>query len=113
MKSNPSGSGAGRRQFLKTAAAAGALAAAWSRSPAATPVRSNSLIADENGRPGADWQLTRVQLDKGQSVRASAVEGYCGRQSVAAGESLDIFVSTAPAARFTIEVFRMGYYGGK
>jgi hypothetical protein len=41
------------------------------------------------------------------------IEGYCSRQSVKAGESLDIFVSTQPSARFKIEIFRTGYYGGK
>jgi len=41
------------------------------------------------------------------------IEGYCSRQSVKAGESIDVAVSTAPAAQFTIEIFRMGYYGGR
>lgn len=109
-----------RRSFLKTAAAlaaSGALpapsTAAASAPPARAPVRS-SLIADENRRPGAlDWQLSRVKLDRAAGIRASSIEGYCSRQSVLAGESLDIFVSTTPAARFKIEVFRTGYYGGR
>src|SRR6185503_18870428 len=41
------------------------------------------------------------------------IEGYCSKQSVSAGESIDIMVSTNPARRFVIELFRMGYYGGK
>ena len=72
-----------------------------------------NLIQQENAKPGSlDWQLTRVRLD---SRRASArrIEGYCSRQSVKAGETLDIFVSTKPAARFNIEIFRTGYYGGR
>lgn len=104
-------SGLGRRQFLASAAAT-ALVGALSNASAATERRS--LIAAENQRPGAlDWQLTRVRLGKAQGVRAPAIEGYCSRQSLLAGESLDIFVSTAPAARFTIEIFRTGYYGGR
>ncbi|HEY1111771.1 MAG TPA: N,N-dimethylformamidase beta subunit family domain-containing protein, partial [Opitutaceae bacterium] len=83
-------------------------------SPSTAAPASSSLIADENRRPGAtDWQLTRVKLDRAAGVRASAVEGYCSRQSVLAGESLDLFVSTTPAARFKIEIFRTGYYGGR
>lgn len=49
----------------------------------------------------------------GSGFRAPAIEGYCSRQSVLAGETLDIMVSTAPAAKFSIEIFRTGYYGGR
>ena len=101
-----------RRQFIKTAAAT-ALASGFTASHAASSPQRSSLIADENRRPGTtDWQLNRVRLSKAQSVRAPEVEGYCSKQSVLAGESLDIFVSTAPAARFKFEIFRTGYYGG-
>lgn len=113
MKSDDVNAKIGRRQFIKGATAASALAATLSEGEAATPPPVNRRITDENRRPGADWQLARVRLDKAQGVRASAVEGYCSKQSVAAGETLEIFVSTSPAARFTIEVFRCGYYGGK
>ena len=103
----------GRRQFIQRAAAT-ALAGGLATGHAATSPQRSSLIADENRRPGAtDWQLTRVRLSKAQGVRAPAVEGYCSKQSVLAGESIDLFVSTAPAARFTVEIFRTGYYGGR
>lgn len=73
----------------------------------------STLVRDENARPGSlDWQLTRVRLDQGQ-FRSAAVEGYCSKQSVLAGETLDIMVSTDPAAKFRIEIFRTGYYGGR
>ena len=52
-------------------------------------------IADENKREGArDWQLTRVRLDERGGYRASDIEGYVSHQSIAAGETLDLFVST-------------------
>lgn len=71
-------------------------------------------IQKENALPGSDdWQLTRVRLDKIDGFRSPWIEGYCSKQSVAAGESLDIMVSTDPPQRFQIEIFRMGYYGGK
>src|SRR5262249_39151047 len=41
------------------------------------------------------------------------VEGYCSKQSVKPGDSIDIMVSTDPPQRFEVEVFRMGYYGGR
>ncbi len=72
-----------------------------------------NLIQQENALPGSDdWQLTRMKLD-GSGYRSPAIEGYCSRQSVKSGEMLDFFVSTKPAARFKIEIFRTGYYGGK
>lgn len=75
---------------------------------------SPAAIREENAKPGADdWQLTRVKLDKQDATRCSLIEGYCSKQSVKAGEEIDIFVSTNPPARFEIEVFRTGYYGGK
>lgn len=72
-----------------------------------------SLIQQENARPGADdWQLTRVRVD-GDGFRSPWIEGYCSRQSVSAGESVDVMVSCNPARTFRLELFRMGYYGGK
>ena len=73
-----------------------------------------NLIQQENAKPGStDWQLTRMRLDASEGFRTSLIEGYCSRQSVKAGETLDIFVSTKPAARFKIEIFRTGYYDGR
>ncbi len=100
----------GRRAFLAGAlAATGVVIVPGRTAIAATP----SLIRDENARPGArDWQLTRVRVDK-DGFRSPSIEGYCSKQSVKAGESLDIMVSTNPPRRFGIEIFRMGYYGGR
>jgi len=103
-----------RRDFIKTTSAVAALGARMSTSAAqaATAQRQPDLIKAENAKPGAGFQLTRMRPDDAKSHRTSLIEGYCSRQSVKAGETLDIFVSTKPAARFGIEVFRMGYYDG-
>ena len=86
--------------------------AAEADKPAALPSTAEAIVA-ENARPGSrDWQLTRIMLDRSGGVRSPRIEGYCSKQSVAAGESLEIKVSTDPAAPFQIEIFRMGYYGG-
>ena len=75
---------------------------------------NSSLIVRENQKEGAsDWQLTRVRLDRGGGFRSPWIEGYCSKQSVQAGESIDIMVSTNPPERFQIGVFRTGYYGGR
>jgi hypothetical protein len=115
-----------RRRFLK-ATTTGAVASALLRddSRAAAPgagagepqsrgTAKSNLIARENAREGSlDWQLTRVRLDTTEGFRGSLIEGYCSKQSVKAGESIDIFVSTKPVAKFEIEIFRTGYYGGR
>jgi hypothetical protein len=119
--SQPEDSDLSRRGFLKASAAAalgGTLAAAEARGAANTPAASTTergqVIAQENAKPGArDWQLTRVRLDKALGFRAPDTEGYCSKQSVKAGESIEIFVSTKPAKPFNVEIFRTGYYGGR
>ncbi|MCR4416039.1 MAG: hypothetical protein NUV77_26790, partial [Thermoguttaceae bacterium] len=97
--------------------AAGALAMAGAAGPVATaaePARAKSPIEIENAKPGAaDWQLTRVRLDKIDGFRCPWIEGYCSKQSVRAGESIEIMISTDPPQKFQIEIFRMGYYQGK
>ncbi len=76
--------------------------------------RDPKLIERENAKPGAtDWQLTRVRLDSTMGFRSPWIEGYCSKQSVKPGEALDIMVSTDPPQKFHIEIFRMGYYGGR
>lgn len=80
----------------------------------AKPGDEPNIIQRENAQAGStDWQLTRVRLDKSDGCRAPAIEGYCSQQSVAAGETLQIMVSTQPAEQFQIEIFRTGYYGGR
>jgi hypothetical protein len=83
------------------------------REPTKTPVAAENVIVQENRHEGAtDWQLTRVRVDRA-GFRSPWVEGYCSRQSVLAGETVDIMVSTVPPQPFRIELFRMGYYGGR
>lgn len=108
----PFGAEVRRREFLaQVAGASGALLVPDAR--AAGTEGTPNLIREENARPGArDWQLTRVRPDAG-GYRCPWVEGYASKQSVRAGESIDLMVSTNPARRFQIEVFRMGYYGGR
>jgi len=73
----------------------------------------DSMIVAENQKLGSlDWQLTRVRPDAG-GYRSPQIEGYCSKQSVQAGESIDIMVSTDPPVPFKVEFFRMGYYGGR
>jgi hypothetical protein len=65
-----------------------------------------NLIQRENAKPGtAEWKLT----NPGYGSRA--IEGYASLTSVNRGGRIKLFVNTA-APTFTIDIFRMGYYGG-
>ena len=72
----------------------------------------NSVVIENRHEGSRDWQLTRVRPDA-DGFRAPLIEGYCSRQSVEAGDSIDIMVSTNPPRSFDVEFFRMGYYGGR
>ncbi|MDP6445337.1 MAG: hypothetical protein QGG36_22480 [Pirellulaceae bacterium] len=102
-----------RREALKGTAAASFTAAVAASSTARGQGETGaSPIEIENRRGGTrDWQLTRVRVNSGK-YRTSLIEGYCSRQSLAAGEKLQLFVSTAPARSFTVDIYRLGYYGG-
>ena len=102
-----------RRELLKGAAQAGVAAALMPLSGfSGIETQKKGLIAAENRKQGStDWQLTRVRPDS-QNFRTPFIEGYCSRQSVKAGEQIDIMVSTSPQEDFEIEFFRTGYYDG-
>ena len=106
-----------RRSVIKKTAAASLSAAAVvtgtvKGAGASKPVGRRSLTQRENELRGtSDWQLTRVWPNR-HKFRTSLIEGYCSHQSIAAGESLDIFVSCDPQSEYTIDIYRMGYYGG-
>lgn len=79
----------------------------------AVPSAASATVRAENAKPGTvDWQLTRVRTDKGKGFRTSLIEGYCSHQSIEAGDTIRFYVSTNPARRFTLDLYRMGYYGG-
>jgi hypothetical protein len=67
---------------------------------------SANPLVDENNRPGAeDWRLTRPAFGR-------EIEGYALVCSASRGQTIDLYVSTA-APSFTIQIFRMGWYGGR
>ena len=61
--------------------------------------------AVENQKPGTpDWELTDPALSR-------EIEGYASKTSVNGGEPIELFVHTT-GPRYTIDVFRAGWYGG-
>ena len=65
-----------------------------------------NVVQVENGLPGsAGWRRPRAP---GRSI-----EGYASEVSVLPFQRLHLHVSTVPAARYRVEVFRLGWYGGE
>ena len=70
-------------------------------------------IAAENERPGTrEWLLERPRIDPAARFRCPWIEGYCSRASVRAGDTISFHVSTNPASRFSLDLYRLGFYGG-
>lgn len=65
----------------------------------------NPIVA-ENAREGArHWW--------GKHAPAHAIEAYTTQCSAHPGERIGVHISTSPAARYRIEVYRLGWYGGR
>jgi hypothetical protein len=83
-------------QFLTAPAAEGA-------APRTAPIRSRSIIS-ENQLPGtAAWRIT-------PGSKAS-IEGFADHVSAQQGDTVKLYVSTK-ARKFHVEAYRMGYYQG-
>jgi hypothetical protein len=84
---------------------------------------AQNIIVTENKKTGTtDWVLTKVHADTCRLLkpykadlfcRQQDIEGYCSHTSIMAGETLSVFVSANPASAFSVDIYRMGYYGGK
>ena len=65
-------------------------------------------IAVENAQRGSrDWEPLEPNGHKGE------IEGYASQVSVSPGGLLQLHVSTRPAARYQVQVLRLGWYGGQ
>src|SRR5688572_6068345 len=100
-----------RRDAVKDLAALGAVALA---TPAfAAEGDAKNAIQRENERPGTrDWMLTKSSIDSKTKYRSPWIEGYCSQTSVKPGETIAFHVSTNPTSKFTLDIYRTGYYGG-
>lgn len=102
-----------RRDLLKGMAGLGATAALSGCSSIPVLGEKNDLVRRENEQRGTrDWVLQNTRIDPKTKYRCPWIEGYCSHTSIAAGETLDIFVSTNPVSDFSIDIYRMGFYGG-
>jgi hypothetical protein len=105
-----------RRDLLKNATAIGLLPALGPLAEAlAQPTAArHDLIRAENDKAGTtEWMLQNPRVDPKTKFRCQWIEGYCSQTSIRAGDTLHIMVSTKPASPFVIDLYRLGYYGGK
>ena len=73
--------------------------------PVTSPGPPNPITIENQKPPAADWEITNPALDR-------EIEGYASATSVNRGDGIDLFVGTRDP-RYTIDVFRMGWYGGR
>jgi hypothetical protein len=80
--------------------------------PGATPrpvVAADNAVTIENQQPGsAGWQLGSLVADD----VSQQIKGYASSTSVLQGGSLTLYVTVKPAQTYSIDVYRIGWYGG-
>ncbi|HTF29827.1 MAG TPA: N,N-dimethylformamidase beta subunit family domain-containing protein, partial [Flavitalea sp.] len=101
-----------RRKLLKDSARAGLVGGLTPLIGSAdSSSRKRGIIELENMKAGTtDWQLTYI---KTEHHRSKSIEGYCSKTSLRPGESIDIFLSAEDATNVSVDIYRIGYYGGK
>jgi hypothetical protein len=101
-----------RRAALKTIAGFAAGAVAGRAGSLVGADRANLVHAENTNGGTREWMLGAPRIDPKTKYRCPWIEGYCSRTSVRAGEAITFHISANPACMFTIEIFRLGYYGG-
>jgi hypothetical protein len=92
-----------RKHFIGLVA--GSIAGASAVSSAKGAWKGDNPITVENAKAGtANWRPTNQAENR-------EIEGYANRTSVGAGQSISFFVNTASAS-YTVEIYRIGWYGG-
>ena len=71
----------------------------------ANPTTTNPIYLENQKSGTTNWKITNQDTN-------NTIAGYAAATSVDKGEKLDIKVSLALAGNFTIDVYRLGYYGG-
>ena len=78
------------------------------RSPVTATAADNPIVT-ENQQPGSSgWQLgSMIAYDT-----VNQIKGYASATSVPQGSSLTLYVTVNPAQSYSIDVYRIGWYGG-
>jgi hypothetical protein len=85
--------------------AAAALVVALGGAAAHAATVGRNPVAAENALPGTSaWNTVQAAF--------RSIEGYASEVSAAPGETVHFHVQTEPPARYRIDIYRMGWYGG-
>jgi hypothetical protein len=83
-----------------------AVGGSGARAAGTTAHRRANPVVRENRLPGSrSWSL-------GQTAPPGAIEGFASEVSVLPGQRVHFHVSTAPAARYRVVLYRLGWYHG-
>jgi hypothetical protein len=70
--------------------------------------RRAGWIEAENARPGTDrWKIVPQRL-----FVPDTIDGYANTTSALIGDTVDLHVTSLASSTFTVEAYRMGFYGG-
>jgi len=76
--------------------------------PARPAVAADNPVVVENQQAGTSaWQLSQTADDVNKQIK-----GYADTTSVLQGGSVNLFVTVNPAQTFSVDVYRIGWYGG-
>lgn len=74
---------------------------------------ANNPIMLENQQPGTDqWSIPN---DNGTAISddtTNQIKGYASAPSVNQGQTITFYVTVNPVQKFTVDIYRMGWYGG-
>ncbi|TMG55535.1 MAG: hypothetical protein E6H84_06745 [Chloroflexi bacterium] len=77
--------------------------------PPARAIAADNPIVVENQQQGSTaWRLGALVADDA----SGQIKGYASATSVNQGDSLTIYVSVNPAQKYTIDIYRIGWYNG-
>src|SRR5688500_11298747 len=105
-------------KYISQASMVSVLAGVVSVAAAGAAAAQTNPIQVENAKPGStDWLLTRVARHDDEIYelgwqRRRGIEAYASHTSIKAGQRLDVHVSTYPVNKYSVSIYRMGYYGG-
>jgi len=79
-----------------------------------TDAAQSNPIQIENAKPGTtDWLLTKVARHDDEIYelgrhRRKGIEAYASHTSIKSGDTLNVHVSTYPASKYSVSIYRMG-----
>src|SRR5687767_3320850 len=85
--------------------------------PAENQEVKNAIVQENEHEGTSDWLIDvpdkKCDYPDHQNCRRENIEGFCSLASINPGETLNVFVSTNPETAYNLDIYRMGYYGGK